>query len=150
MKENIENDINGYDDWEFMSEDELKKAAKESLKANEGFKYSSNPIIEEYYRSIEEENKQSYRDYIDRHHRKADHTKDGFSDYKENVSKALAAQVLLDSPVTYEYSPRLITFVAQRMEKALDLKNVSTDRMIEAMEDHEAAKSLMNDQIINI
>ena len=123
MKEYNDDNVgqNGYkedEDWSFIGFEELAKESREALKKDNGYKYSSNPVIEDYYKSIEEENKQAYKDYIDRHHRPLIPAEDGRNERKEMVSKALAAQLLLDSPVTYEYSPRLITFVAQRVDKA--------------------------------
>lgn len=155
MKEYNDNNVgqNGYkedEDWSFIGFEELAKESREALKKDDGYKYSSNPVIEDYYKSIEEENKQAYKDYIDRHHRPLIPGEDGLKERKEMVSKALAAQLLLDSPVTYEYSPRLITFVAQRVDKALDLKHANFDQLGEAVENHQAAKNLMYDQILKI
>ena len=71
MKEYNDNNVgqNGYkedEDWSFIGFEELAKESREALKKDDEYKYSSNPVIEDYYKSIEEENKQAYKDYIDK------------------------------------------------------------------------------------
>ena len=151
MKENFDDlniqEENLYEDWDILSEEEEERVKEEM---NEEYKYSSNPIINEYYKSIEEENKQAYRDYINRHQKNMDDPNIGQKEVQTMVSKAMAAQILLDSPVQYEYSPRLITFVAERIDKALELGSVNTGDLKEVVKDHQATMDLMTDRITKI